>query len=64
MRILRAVGVGVLSGVLVGIVYFWIVAWMVSRRHPGPGMVAIGGLPMLLAMIIGFVVAFVWMMRR
>jgi len=63
MRILRAVGVGVLSGLLVGILYVRIVGWIVRRRHPEVIMVAVGGAPMLLAVIVGFVLGFVWLRR-
>jgi hypothetical protein len=64
MRILRAVGVGALSGVLVGLGYLWIVGWMARRRNPGTGVFFVSGTRVLLAMIIGFAVGFVWMMRR
>jgi hypothetical protein len=61
---LKAIGVGVVTGVLVGILYVWIVGWIVRRQHPEAIMVAVGGAPLLFAVIIGFVVGFVWMMRR
>jgi Mg/Co/Ni transporter MgtE len=64
MRILKAVGVGLLTGVVVGVLYAWIVGWIAQRRHPEAGIVLVGGARMLLAVIVGFVVGFVWMVRR
>jgi hypothetical protein len=63
MRILKAVGVGLLAGVVLGMVYVWIVGWIVRRRHPEAGLVLVGG-ARLLFVIIGFVAGFVRMIRR
>ena len=59
-----AVAVGVFTGVLVSILYVWIMGRIARRRHPDAIHVAVNGAPILLAVIIGFVVGFVWMMRR
>jgi hypothetical protein len=63
-RILKAVGVGLLAGVVLGIVYVEIAGRIGLRQHPDAIMVAVGGAPLLVAVTIGFVVGFVWMMRR
>jgi len=59
----EAVGGGVVAGLLFGFVYTWIIEWLVRRSHPEAIMVAVGGIPLLLVAIIGFVVGFVWMVR-
>lgn len=64
MRILQAVGLGVVTGLVTGILYVWIVGWTIRRQHPEALMVAVGGAPLLLAVIVGFVAGFVWMIRR
>lgn len=64
MRILQAVSVGLITGLLVGVLYVWIVGWSIRRRHPEPGLIVVGGPRLLLVVIIGFVVGFVWMLYR
>ena len=72
MRLLKAVGGG-LAGAVLGIVAFvlyevaWVAMFLASQRNAGSGgigAVSIGILPALPAALVGFILAFVWQMRR
>jgi hypothetical protein len=64
MRLLSALGVGFLMGIVFAIAFVWLGGWLVRRAHPEAIMVSVGLLRMLIAFVLGFGVGFVWMMRR
>ncbi len=64
MRILTAIGVGLLTGIVFAVAFAWIVGWNARRTHPEAIMVAVGLVPTLVAFIVGFGVGVLWIMRR
>jgi hypothetical protein len=64
MRILAALGVGLLMGIVFTIAFVWIGGWLVRRAHPEAIMVSVGLLPTLIAFVLGFGVGVVWIVRR
>ena len=64
MRIVIALLVGLLTGVMFMIAFVHILVWNARRTHPEVIFVGVGLVPTLVAFIVGFGVGVLLMMRR
>jgi hypothetical protein len=64
MRILTALSIGLLTGIVFAVAFVYILTWNARRTHPEAIMVAVGLVPTSVAFIIGFGIGVIWEMRR
>ncbi len=64
MRILTALGVGLIMGIVVAIAFGHLIVWWYARRlHSERMFVVVNPMPVLIACIVGFGVGVIWVMR-